>query len=306
MVKASGITIRPPPGSRQTGAKALSICAASLTGTAMGSTANERATGSNGPSKNLPPPLRIKYDCDAHNAGRDLLEQFEPLPRYGRLEIGEASGVAAACNEAAANRIGYTHKYDRYCSRLSQERDTSRRRICNEHVGSQRDQFFREQLRLVGTPRCKPIVNSDVAAFYPTKLPKPLPEPREAGLCFWVILGVPDQHSDRRHLIGLLRACRERPRCRAAEKRYELAPSYAEHATFRPFPRHRICDFSHRPSTFEPQQCAMQWVRGIERASLGAHSLIDCEPIGISFSCSDDLLPTTPSRQGEKTTASEK
>src|SRR5262249_23962780 len=40
---------------------------------------------------------------------RDLLEQFEPLPRQGRLEIGEPSGVATrprgACNEAAGDRI---------------------------------------------------------------------------------------------------------------------------------------------------------------------------------------------------------
>jgi len=36
----------------------------------------------------------------------------------------------------------------------------------------------------------QPIVNSDVATFYPTKLPKPLLERCEAGLCFWVILGV--------------------------------------------------------------------------------------------------------------------
>src|SRR6476659_8030227 len=123
--------------------------------------------------------------------------------------------------------IGYTYKYDRYCPRLSQERDTSRRLIPDEHIGSQRDQFFREQLRLVGTPRCKPIVNSDVAAFYPTKLPKPLPELREAGLCFWVILGVPTQHSDPRHLIGLLLAGGERPSSRAAELRDELAPVHS-------------------------------------------------------------------------------
>ena len=109
----------------------------------MGSTPNERASGSNGPSKN-PPLVGLNMTADAHNAWRDFLEQFEPLPRYGRLEIGEASGVAAACNEAAANRIGYTYKYDRYCPRLSQERDTSRRRIPDEYVESQRDQFFRE------------------------------------------------------------------------------------------------------------------------------------------------------------------
>jgi hypothetical protein len=32
----------------------------------------------------------------------------------------------------------------------------------------------------------------------------------------------------------LLRARRERPRRRAAEQRYELAPSYAEHGDFLP------------------------------------------------------------------------
>ena len=93
--------------------RALSICAASVTGAAIGSTSNERATASNEPRKKescAGSRLGIEYDRNAHDAGRDLLEQIRATPRQGRLEIGEPSGVAArprdACSEAAADRIG--------------------------------------------------------------------------------------------------------------------------------------------------------------------------------------------------------
>jgi hypothetical protein len=47
-----------------------------------------------------------------------------------------------------------------------------------------------------------------------------------------IILRKSHQHADLAYFVGpLLRARRERPRCRAAEKRDELAPPQVEHAT---------------------------------------------------------------------------
>src|SRR5262249_17024105 len=45
----------------------------------------------------------------------------------------------------------------------------------------------------------------------------------EASLCFRIVLGEAHQHCDPPHAVGLLCARRERPRCRAADQRDELA-----------------------------------------------------------------------------------
>src|SRR5215469_10088373 len=94
-----------------------------------------------------------------------------------------------------------------------------------DHVGLQRDQFFREYLRLC-TGRSKASVDADIAAFRPSTLFQPLPECREASLGFRMVLGERYEHADAPHPIMLLRAHPERPRgCRrAAEQCDELAP----------------------------------------------------------------------------------
>jgi hypothetical protein len=50
-----------------------------------------------------------------------------------------------------------------------------------------------------------------------------LHERLKSGLCFRVVRGPIHQHADAPHPLGLLRACRERPYCRTAEQRDELA-----------------------------------------------------------------------------------
>src|SRR6516165_4562833 len=95
--------------------------------------------------------------------------------------------------------------------------------MCEDHVGLQRDQFFRKYLRLC-TGRRKASIDVDIAAFRPSTLFQPLPECRKASLAFRIVLGERDEHPDAPHPL-LLRARGERPRrgC-AAEKRDELAP----------------------------------------------------------------------------------
>jgi hypothetical protein len=90
--------------------------------------------------------------------------------------------------------------------------------MCEDHVGLQRDQFFREYLRLRANQR-KASVDADIAAFRPSTLFQPLPECREASLCFRIVLGEAHQHTDPPHSLGLLSARRDRPRGnRAAER----------------------------------------------------------------------------------------
>src|SRR6516165_6940663 len=104
-----------------------------------------------------------------------------------------------------------------------------------DHVGLQRDQLFREHLRLRRSRR-KAIVNADIAAFRPSTLLEPLPECREASPHFRIVLGVGTQHADPPYPVRLLRARRQRPRGRRApEERDERALPHVEHGDFLPY-----------------------------------------------------------------------
>jgi hypothetical protein len=71
-------------------------------------------------------------------------------------------------------------------------------------------------------------VDADIAALRPSKPFEALPKSRETRLHFWIVLGKAPQYADAPHLLGLLRARRDRPRHRrAAEQRDELATPHA-------------------------------------------------------------------------------
>src|SRR5262245_10214703 len=79
----------------------------------------------------------------------------------------------------------------------------------------------------------KAVLDSDIAALYPSQLLKPLPQCLNAALRFRIALSNRQQHSYTAPAFGLLRARCDRPyRRRAAEQRDELAPSYVEHGGF--------------------------------------------------------------------------
>src|SRR6516225_6465592 len=67
------------------------------------------------------------------------------------------------------------------------------------------------------------IIDQDVAAGRPSELPEALPETLKITLSVWVVLRDSQQYGDPPHLVALLRSCRERPCCRAAEQRDERA-----------------------------------------------------------------------------------
>jgi hypothetical protein len=70
-------------------------------------------------------------------------------------------------------------------------------------------------------------VDPDIAAVAPSQLLQGLLERRQLDLAAWIVRGPVHEHTEPPHPLGLLRACRNRPRhCRAAKERYEYAASH--------------------------------------------------------------------------------
>ena len=83
-------------------------------------------------------------------------------------------------------------------------------------------------LRSVGRIACGPaIFDPHVVAVGPAKLLQALLERPEAELSFRIVRGEGHEHANPPYPIWLLRARRERPCRRAADKRDELAPPHA-------------------------------------------------------------------------------
>ena len=92
--------------------------------------------------------------------------------------------------------------------------------------GCKRDEFLRESLHRFRVVGCRPaILDPGVAALRPPELLEPVPERRNMGLCFQVALGMAHQYTDPPHPLALLRARRERPSSRTAERGYQFPPS---------------------------------------------------------------------------------
>src|SRR6516225_3176042 len=116
-----------------------------------------------------------------------------------------------AGNEARADRISETGEHDWNLTRLTLQRGDRRRCMREDHVESQRDQFFSERLRLIGAGgRCKPVVDAEIAAFRPSAPFQSVPKTRKPSLIFWIVLREGSQHADASSLIELLRTRGER------------------------------------------------------------------------------------------------
>src|SRR5262245_29864407 len=92
-----------------------------------------------------------------------------------------------------------------------------------DHVGTQRDQLFREWRILIRASGCKTVLDLDVAALRPSALGETDTKCREASFHLGVVLGVSNQHTNAWHPHGFLRTRRQRPRRCAAEQSDEFA-----------------------------------------------------------------------------------
>src|SRR5262249_17640411 len=155
-----------------------------------------------------------------------LLEDFHPFAAHRGFDIGEAGDIAArtrkARNDAVPDRIGHRGEYDRYAAGCLQHSDRRRSTVDENRFGCGCHKLHGEGADAVGVGAGPAVVDANIVTLAPAALRQPLPQCRHAAPRLRIGLsGTPNQRTDPRHSLGLLRACRERPCCRAAENRDE-------------------------------------------------------------------------------------
>jgi hypothetical protein len=150
---------------------------------------------------------------------RYFRKQLQTLPCNRDFQIDKASEIPAwagqARDESRADRVGDRHEHDRDRLRLPLYRSGHGGRACDNHIGLQVDQFFREHLHPLGAAGGPTNVDPHIAAIGPTQLRKPARQPGRIGLRLRIVFIELDKHADPAHPIVLLRARRERPNCRS-------------------------------------------------------------------------------------------
>src|SRR6516225_2560115 len=130
-----------------------------------------------------------------------------------------------ACDEAAADRIGYDREHDRNCPRLAGKGARDGSAPSEERVGPQIDQLFckrPEHIRITIAPA---KFDPEIAAFRPPQLRESTTQRRHRRLPSRIALHKAHEHADQPYPVRLLRTREKRPCNRGATKeRNELAP----------------------------------------------------------------------------------
>src|SRR6516165_5821863 len=172
--------------------------------------------------------IRIEYDGGPLEPGRDLREQLKPLASQRGFQGAEAGDVPPRLvetrDDAACDGVGHACKDDRNRPSLPLDGSGGHAPACQDDVGLQADQLLRERSCSIDVIAEPSKVHSHVAAIGPTQVRKRLRERRDATLLLGIVFVAPREHADAPHAVALLRPRRERPCCRAAEERDELAP----------------------------------------------------------------------------------
>ena len=85
------------------------------------------------------------------------------------------------------------------------------RRCREKRMRLKHDEFSSQGRHTRGVAAAPTIVNQEIFALGPAEFSKPCSERCYVGLCYWVAFSLRQQHADAAHLLGLLRARRERP-----------------------------------------------------------------------------------------------
>ena len=131
-----------------------------------------------------------------------------------------------ARDEARADRVGDVDEYDRDCAALPLQRGGDRRRLCEDHVGLQCDQLFRERLDLIQLGARKASVDADIAALRPSKPFEPCRNPGSHACMSGSSSATISTPMRRTRSVCCARAASGQRR-RAAEQRDELAPPHS-------------------------------------------------------------------------------
>src|SRR5262249_39377134 len=99
--------------------------------------------------------------------------------------------------------------------------------VCNNDVGRAPREFRHVATNASDIARRPMPVDAQVLPVGPTQRLQALPKRRGARLSFRIILRIVHQHCDPAHPVRLLRACRNGPGGRTAEKSDELSPPHS-------------------------------------------------------------------------------
>src|SRR6516165_7911245 len=162
----------------------------------------------------------------------DLPEQLQPFAAETVLELHEAGGVAARAgqtvDQAGTDRIGDAHEHDRQGARSPLQRRHALGATGQHDIRGERDQFRRVLALVFDIVLAPARVDPRVATLAPAQLLQDLLERRDTYLTLWIVSRHVHEHANAPPALRLLRARRERPRCRrAAKKRDELAARHS-------------------------------------------------------------------------------
>src|SRR5262245_6211543 len=222
-------TIKPPFGERRNSVMPRSSSAPSGRSIGLTSTPSNGPTAWMAPSCPLPEArLGSRMTAARVTCGAISLSSCSHLPLmpYSSEVKPVALPPGQAGDKAAADRIGDLREHDRYAACGLQQRSHRTGAIGDDEVGHERDHFRHVLAHAFGTLGSQPIVDANVAADGPAQLLQALQQCREAGLPFRIVRGERREHPDAPHSLAVLRLRRDRPRCRAAEQRDELAPPH--------------------------------------------------------------------------------
>src|SRR5262249_3660315 len=235
-VTACGATIRPPSGWEANAVMSCSMSLASRTARAHNFIPSDGAAASAAWKKpTLGAASGLKTNPTRSALGAISLNNSTHLPPIEFSKIGKAGDVlAGTCQtrrKGAANRVADECEYDRYGPRFLLKDPCHLIRTGHHDVGHHGDQLSCKGVSLLGIAASPTIVDLDIASFNPAQALEASQQRCDIRLSLRIPLGVPHEHADAPHPLGLMRPRRERPcRHRAAEQCDEVAP-------FHPSPR---------------------------------------------------------------------
>src|SRR5262249_35104667 len=175
--------------------------------------------------------LGLHHEPDAFNIGRNLLKKLQPFSANRAVPVGEACEVTIRArfvvNVTAADRIAHAYENNRCGADFRPNNGRHEVGVGDQHVRCETRQLSKGGAYPVSVRCRKANIDVDIAPIVPTQLLEFLSKRRYLGLSRKIGLGIPHQHTDAPHPIGLLRASRKRPSGRCAAEHNELAPPHS-------------------------------------------------------------------------------
>ena len=171
---------------------------------------------------------RIGENGDDRCLGDKLADELQSLAAERAVELGHSRRVAArlveARDHAELDRIGAHHEHDGNRRGGGFGRERRRQRACEDDRGPAAHEFDRLPRQAIVVALRPAVFDRDVCAVDISRVTQGLAQRGQTRRV--VVPRLAAEISDHRHR-RLLRARRERPRHRAAEKRNELAPLHS-------------------------------------------------------------------------------